>query len=146
MLTANYSIEIDRVGKREWADLLSGFEDANLYQTISYGAIRWGQRNLSHLVLKQYNTPVAVAQVRLVRIPVLGGIAYITAGPIWRPWGQQADVVHLRHMIRALRQEYVIRRGLLLRMLPSISSDDVEAAAASAIFESEGFGYAPRPA
>ena len=45
--------EIDCVTKAQWSALLNHFEDANIYQTWSYGAVRWGERNLSHLLLKQ---------------------------------------------------------------------------------------------
>ena len=45
-----YQIEVDRVKEAEWSELMSRFDDANIYQTWSYGAVRWQQKNLSHLV------------------------------------------------------------------------------------------------
>ena len=58
--------------------LLNDFDDANIYQTWSYGAVRWGEKNLSHVILKKHNEVVAATQLRIVKISWLGvGIAYI---------------------------------------------------------------------
>jgi len=73
-------VEIDRVTSAEWAELLELFVDANVYQTWSFGAIRWGEGNLSHVVLKRDGDVVGIAQVRIVRVPVVGVGSRICAG------------------------------------------------------------------
>ena len=43
-----WQVEVDRATPAEWSAMLDLFDDANLYQTWSYGAVRWGRKNLSH--------------------------------------------------------------------------------------------------
>jgi hypothetical protein len=113
-----YAVETDNVGKDEWTNIIQNFDDASIYQTWSWGAIRWGEKNLSHLVLKKDGEIVAAAQSWLVTIPVVGaGIAYVKWGPMWQVTGRQRNPGIFQSMIRALRLEYVTKRGLLLRVL-----------------------------
>jgi lipid II:glycine glycyltransferase (peptidoglycan interpeptide bridge formation enzyme) len=117
--TSGYQIEIDRVTKTEWEDLLSLFSDATIYQTWSYGAVRWEEENLSHLVLKKDNQVVGLAQATIRKIPLIkAGIAYIPWGPLWQRKEEVKEVEHLRHLIKALKEEYTSKRGLLLRIRP----------------------------
>ena len=53
MVNRDWQVEVDRATPAEWAQMLDLFNDANLYQTWSYGRVRWGEENLSHLVLKR---------------------------------------------------------------------------------------------
>jgi len=124
LLDAGYSTDSDVIDKSTWHDLMLKFDDASFYQTWSYGAISWGESSLSHLVLMKEERAVAIAQMRLVRIPLLkAGVAYITSGPMWKRKDEQANIKHLQNMIRALYNEYVARRGYLLQVLPRTMSD-----------------------
>jgi len=137
-LNISYSIEIDRMAKAEWSEYLLKFEDATIYQTWSYGAVRWGVNNLSHLVLKKGEEIVGLAQVSIKKIPFLeAGIAYIPWGPMWRSKDRENEISKFGEIIRALKNEYAIRRGLLLRIAPNeIDGDDNKC---TSILESEGF-------
>jgi len=119
-IDAGYCAEVDQISKSEWSNLLVQFEDATIYQTWSYGAIRWGEKNLSHLVLRKAKDVVGIAQVSTKSIPFLGaGIAYIPWGPLWRLKGKENDVSEFAELVRALRKEYAMKRGLLLRITPN---------------------------
>jgi hypothetical protein len=119
MSSKQYSIEIDRVTASQWSALLDDFADANIYQTWAYGAVRWGEENLSHVVLKRGDQPVAISQLRIVKFPFIrGGIAYLRWGPLWQLRGQEMDAEIAGQMVQALHQEYAINRGLFLRILP----------------------------
>jgi lipid II:glycine glycyltransferase (peptidoglycan interpeptide bridge formation enzyme) len=127
--------EIDRVTKAQWSALLNHFEDANIYQTWSYGAVRWGERNMSHLLLKQNGEVIGMAQLRIVAVPMLRcGIAYLRWGPLWLARGRAADLSIVDSLARALREEYVRRRGLLLRVLPNAFVGSPRAQALQAAF------------
>src|SRR5436309_15783119 len=77
----NFQPVIDQVSEREWNDLLSQFADASLYQSWAYGAVSWGEKNLSHLRLRSAGQVVGMAQFRIVRVPLLSsGIAYLRWG------------------------------------------------------------------
>ena len=114
-----FKLECRQFSKEEWDSFLTEFQDANLYQTWTYAAVRWGGKNLSHLVLKDGPTVVGAAQVVIVKLPVLGGgLAYVKWGPMWIRRGREADPQVFRELLRALRQKYAVERGFLLRVTP----------------------------
>ena len=91
-----YRADLDAVTASEWPELLGRFEDANFYQTWSYGAVRWGARNLSHLVLRRGGEVAGVAQVRILRAGFLNrGIAYLRWGPVCQLRGRELDAATL---------------------------------------------------
>ncbi len=94
-----WQVEVDRATPEEWAGMLDCFEDANIYQTWSYGVVRWGRKNLSHLVLKRNGDVVAMAQLRIVRPTKLNfGMAYLRWGPLCHRRGTELDAeVAMRH-------------------------------------------------
>jgi lipid II:glycine glycyltransferase (peptidoglycan interpeptide bridge formation enzyme) len=137
-------IEIDRITASEWSESLDLFEDANIYQTWPYGAVRWGQRNLSHLVLKRDGQIVAMAQLRIVRPGSFKcGIAHLRWGPLCHGKNSDLDVEMVRNMATALREEYVLKRGLFLRVLPNAFTETPRAKVFQTAFsdyETEPFG------
>jgi lipid II:glycine glycyltransferase (peptidoglycan interpeptide bridge formation enzyme) len=120
-LGPGYVAEVDTVNEAGWYQLLDQFDDANVYQTWSYDEVRGGRKNISHLLLKKDGQVVAIAQSRIVKVPLVrAGIAYIRWGPIWRSRNQESDPEIFRQAIRALRNEYAGRRGLVLRLYPAL--------------------------
>jgi lipid II:glycine glycyltransferase (peptidoglycan interpeptide bridge formation enzyme) len=120
MADTEYQVEADRITAPDWSRLLQEFEDANLYQTWSYGAIHWGEKNLSHLILRRHGQVAGMAGIRLIRPRLLpGGVAYMRWGPVCQLRGRELDLETLRQMASALRAEYVQKRGLFLRILPN---------------------------
>ena len=114
-----FELECRQFSREEWDSILTEFQDANLYQTWTYAAVRWGGKNLSHLVLKDGPTVVGAAQVVMVKLPVLGGgLAYVKWGPMWIRRGSEADPQVFRELMRALRQKYAVERGFLVRVTP----------------------------
>ena len=141
-LESGYCAHIDQIKEPDWSRLLERFADATLYQTWSYGAVRWRENNLSHIVLKKDDEIVAATQSRIVKLPFIrGGIAYIPGGPMWRVRGRKRDFSILRQMCRLLHEEYVIRRGLFLRIIPR-EFETAEVPIRS-IFETEGLRWRP---
>jgi len=115
-----WHVEVDQIGSAEWAQVLDLFDDANIYQTWSYGAVRWGRKNLSHLVLKRNNEVVGIAQLRIVRPTKLKfGIAYLRWGPICQRRRGDLEPEVLQRVADALYQEYVVNRRLLLQIVPN---------------------------
>lgn len=142
MNNSTYQFEVDHVTAPEWSELLNGFKDANLYQTWAYGATRWGQRNLSHLILKYDNEIVAMAQLLVVRPPHFKiGMAHLRWGPLCQRKGNELDVEIVRRMATALYDEYVSKRGLFLRILPNAYSNTQRAQ----IFQSAFSQYQREP-
>jgi lipid II:glycine glycyltransferase (peptidoglycan interpeptide bridge formation enzyme) len=116
-----WQIEVDRATRAEWSSMLDLFDDANIYQTWSYGAVRWGRKNLSHLVLKHNGEVAGMAQIRIIRPTRFNfGMAYLRWGPLCHRRGRELDAEAASYMARALQEEYVSKRGLLLQILPNV--------------------------
>jgi hypothetical protein len=65
---AGYAWEVDTVDEGQWCRLIEEFDDANIYQTWSYGEVRFGRGNMSHLLLREKGEIVAVAQAGIGEI------------------------------------------------------------------------------
>jgi hypothetical protein len=141
-LDHGYTADFDIVDRRHWHDILGRFSDANIYQTWSYDAIRGGESRLSHMVLRCGGEAVAAAQARLISIPFLGmGAAYLRWAPMWQRQNQSPDPAVFQQAVRALRNEYVCRRGLILRIFPCLYEDNSRITANVLAQE----GYTPVP-
>jgi hypothetical protein len=137
-LRSGYASEVDAVDETAWCQILEQFDDANIYQTWSYDEVRGGRANISHLLLRKNGDIVAAAQARIVKVPLIkAGIAYIRWGPFWRRHEGEADPETFCQAIRALRNEYAYRRGLVLRLYPILFDND--APCFSMILREEGF-------
>lgn len=141
-LEKQYVAEFDTVSRLQWYEVLEQFEDASVYQSWEYDTVRQGEKNLSHFVLKSDDGIVAAAQIRMKKIPVLGiGAAYMRWAPLWRVRGKSADSNIFRMAIRALKNEYVNKRGLFLRIFPFLL--DADDPCLKEILCSEGFVSEP---
>jgi hypothetical protein len=142
-LGPGYTAEVDTVGEQEWYQVLQEFNDANINQTYAAGMVACSRRNISHLILKKNGEIVAAAQARITRIPLLNvGVATIQAGPLWKRGRGEPDQDVFRQAVRALRNEYVCTRGLVLRLFPDLYSED--APCFSSALAEEDFSLAPR--
>ena len=142
MLDPVWQVEVDRATPAEWSSMLDLFYDANLYQTWSYGAVRWGRKNLSHLVLKRNGEVLGMAQLRIIRPTRLNfGMAYLRWGPLCYRRGTEWDTEAALYIARALREEYVCKRGLLLQILPNVFAGSPRAV----LFQSAFSGFTQEP-
>jgi len=139
-LAPGYSVEVDGLGAEEWAGMVTSFSDATLYQTRACESVRWGERHISHLVLRHQGRAVAAAQVRIVKAPLLPmGVAYVYRGPMWRTDGR-FDEETARQMLKALQAEYAGRRGLVLRIAPNEVEETEAGTVVSRVLTEAGFG------
>jgi hypothetical protein len=129
MTDSRWTVEVDRVSREEWALILEQFHDATIYQSFSYGNVRWGEENVSRLVLKLDGEAVGLAQLRIFRPKWLKfGIAYLAWGPLTerRGYGMSREVA-LR-MARCLLAEYSRKRKLHLCVVPNAFAGSARAA------------------
>lgn len=137
-LAPGYSSEVDTIDAPEWCQILEQFDDANIYQTWSYDEVRCGRDKISHLLLKKNGDVVAVAQARIVTVPLIkAGIAYVRWGPLWCRHDDKPNPETFCQAIRALRNEYACKRGLVLRLYPAVF--DNEQSCFLPILKQEGF-------
>jgi hypothetical protein len=117
-------VEVDGQTSDSWSAVVDRFEDANIYQTWAYGSVRWGEGQLSHLVLHREGKILAAAQLRIVKIPVLpAGVAYVRWGPLYHRKGETTDSADALRMLECLQDEYCKRRGLILQVIPNAFPD-----------------------
>lgn len=129
-------IEIDKIDKKNWNNLISQFDDATVFQTWSYG-ISTGN-STSHIVIKKGEEVLACCQTSIRQLPFLNiGIAYITWGPLCIRKGRLFDPDVLFRLMCAIKEEYAIKRGYLLRIWPHATNERKEIL--KQILESEGF-------
>lgn len=122
------AVEVDAIAPEAWDRIAADFDDSTYDQTACSARTQWGARRVSSLLMRRAGTPVAGAQVVVVKLPLLGrGIAYVKFGPFWRARGQPADPQVYRSVILALVAEYCGRRGHLLTILPRPNPDHAEA-------------------
>ncbi len=137
---SGFTASVDRIEEREWHECLTLFADATVYQTWAYGSVSWGRRSLSHLVVREGERVVGMAQFRIVRVPLLGtGIAYLRWGPLHRLHGSEGDPSVLRALIEAITDEYVRRRGLLVRIVPNAFQADSQGRTIEKAYAAAGF-------
>jgi len=99
-------------GAPEWSQMLELFSDANLYQTWSYARIHWGEKNLSHLVLKRGGEVLGMAQVRIVRPTRFKfGMAYLRWGPLYERRGRPLDPEAATNMAAPSMRSMSAREG-----------------------------------
>lgn len=135
MQSASWQVEVDRATPAEWSEMLALFDDANLYQTSAYGGVRWGEKNLSRLVLKREGEVMGMAQVRIVRpSPLKFGMAYLRWGPLWERRGAESDPEVPMRLVRAIEHEYLEKRKLFLRVIPNAFPGTPRAASMNAAF------------
>ncbi len=124
-LGMGYSAEADCVSEQEWSRLIERFRDCTIKQAWAFGAALSHERNMSRLVLRRDGEVVAVAQVKTQNFPIVGGgRGYISWAPLWMPMDREPDTEDFRQAIRALRNEYVCKRGFTLRMEPLVYDED----------------------
>lgn len=123
-----FEVSVDGQTPVSWSEVLGGFADASIYQTWAYGAVRWGERNLSHLVVRCANRVVAAAQVRIIRMPVFPtGVAYLRWGPMCYPKDAPSDHEVPGRMLEWLKAEYCERRGMILQVIPNAYPESIRA-------------------
>lgn len=133
-------LRIEPVERARWVEATAGFADHNYRHTWDFGMASAARNRAvsEHVALLDGAQVVALADVRVRKLPLVGGgIAYVTGGPLTRRGGD-LDVGLFAAAARALREEYGARRGLVLRILPPVGPEPWNRDLRSAL-EREGF-------
>jgi hypothetical protein len=132
----------------EWAASVGSFWGYGYRQTWAYGETLARLRGAAseHVLVYDAGRLVGAADVRLRRLPVVGGgLAYVSGGPLLNlRSGDERLPFFLARTLRALKQEYAVRRGCVLRCVPPLDMAD-EPAGVAELFRAEGFGTCASP-
>lgn len=130
----------DAAGAVAWSEALDRFPDASVYQTWWFGAACWGERQASHLRVEQGTEVIGLAHLRVMRVPGLRcGVAQLRWGPVCGRAIQPGYVERLTLTLQALKEEYVRRRGLVLRVIPPVFEGGPEAECVRPALATAGF-------
>jgi lipid II:glycine glycyltransferase (peptidoglycan interpeptide bridge formation enzyme) len=126
---------------QHWAQLAADFRDLNYRHGWSYGktsAERFGAQ-IEHVAIQDGCETIGLAAVRVKTVPLLKtGIAYVGGGPLTRR-GRPEDLQALESCLAALREEYLVRRGLTLRILPPLQPEQSGHDAVAEVYRNLGF-------
>jgi hypothetical protein len=118
--TPGLTVEVDGTAPRAWDATLAGFRDASWEQSAAWVHARWGARRASRLLVRQGGVPIGGAHVVVLALARgrLPGVAYVKFGPFWRRDDGPGDGAAYRTVVTALVDEYCVRRGHCLTILP----------------------------
>lgn len=138
---------VEPVTRETWIHEARRFCDYSYRQTWAYGELLAERRRAVsvHVAIRWGNDLLGLADVRLKRAPFgLGGLAFVSWGPLVQLGGQD-DLQRLIRCMEALRDEFVKRRRLLLRvdLQPSLCRPDWSDRAAE-LLSAAGFSRARR--
>jgi hypothetical protein len=132
-------VACDPAAKDEWSSLLDAFNDASLYQSWEYADVHWAYCRRERFVVRKGGEAVSLAQVIILDLPMIR-IAYVPWGPVWRKRGVPDDPSSFGLAVGLLKDEYVRRRKMVLRIRPyGFAERDP---ALKTILEGEGFSSA----
>jgi len=135
-----FSYVLEEAEDDSWYRVLDLFQDASVFQTIAFCRAKMTGARLEQLVLRRGPDVAASALVRVVPIPLLGtSIAYVLWGPLFHRWSGPRDASTLAHALKALRDEYVVKRRLGLRIVPMLTGAD--GAEWSTLFQEQGYRH-----
>ncbi len=111
-----------------WIGIIEQFSNKSIYQTVEYAKVMGGSRaKTEYVIICKGSETVGACVIRLYSITPLGpGIAYGYRGPLYRTVTSEGKCFNSDeycNVLRVLREEYVVRRGLYLRLFPYVQSD-----------------------
>ena len=129
----NNDYSINPIEKKEWLHHVSKCNTYNYRQSWAFGTACAARLNAAceHIAIQNpKGVIVGLADVRIKRIPLIGGgIAYINGGPLMLGYHHHDKEIFTK-IISALTKEYTLRRGLTLRIapppLPEENKKDIE--------------------
>ena len=133
-------VEVDAIPSSRWSELLQQFSDSSVYQTWPYEGVIHPRFEVSRLVVYKGNSVIGLVQASLARAPILGsGVAYIRSGPVWQAKNRLPNQEHFLICLRAILQEYAVRRGLMVRIVTRLNAEGERWAVP--VFEEAGFRF-----
>ncbi len=137
-MSANLTVE--RISKHKWDELAPTFRDASYRQCSSYAtaaARRVGAKSELNGLIDSHRL-IGLADVRIKNLPMTPwGLAYANYAPIVMQ-DERFPEKQFGRCLDALREEYVERRRLVLRVTPALNGglfQDIQASC----FEASGF-------
>jgi len=127
------SMEPKDFSQYDWAELVSGYQGLSLMQTWEYAEAKSQMESWKvwRAIFKNESRIIGAVQAMVRPFPLIGGgLVWINRGPLWDDGGG-SDPSLLATMIKELKQYWVEKRGMYLRIAPPASEDCAAANALS---------------
>ncbi len=114
------SYGLQRVALETWYAVLDDFDDSTIFQTPAFATVKSRPACADTFAVVSDSGLVASALVRVFPARLIGAtVAYVLHGPLCRVRQGHPDPDAFRYAIRLLREEYVERRRVTLRIKPA---------------------------
>ena len=113
----SWLLDSKAITREDWSLLLGAFKDASLYQSWEYAEVHWAYGLREHQVIRKDGEAVCLAQVIILNLPLIR-IAYVPWGPLWKRRDVPDDPSLFKLAVSLLKEEYVLRRKMVLRFRP----------------------------
>ncbi|MGI9413165.1 MAG: lipid II:glycine glycyltransferase FemX [Hyphomicrobiales bacterium] len=131
-------VELNVVHGSVWDRHAAAFCDVVQEHTGCFTSARWGAGRRETVTVSRHGEIIGGAVVVLFRVPGSErGLAIVKWGPLWRRPGTPADPRRFERIMRAIKREYVDRRGCFLSILPHADPD--RGATTAGVLERLGF-------
>lgn len=108
-------------------EIASAYCEVVQEQTACFLRSRWGAHRVETVTVEQDGRRIGAAAVTLIQPPLIdSGLAIIKWGPLWCASADRQDRDLLQTVLAALKQEYVVRRGYYLSIMPHADPDRSE--------------------
>jgi GNAT acetyltransferase-like protein len=127
----------------EWDGLMARAAEPSLVQSWAYGEAkaRTSAWKIERVVVRDGEKIVALVQAQTRLLPVVNrGLVWVNRAPVAIEAGEGSDPAAWSRLLEALRQHWVVKRGLLLRVALPVAADKAGS------FESAGFHPISSPA
>lgn len=113
------------VDAQTWDAALADFSDASYEQSDAYMSGQWGEGRVWRLLVRtQAGQTLGGALVVEFTPPLLGtGLAYVKFGPFWHRRAEARNESAYSAIVKALVDEFCVRRGHMLSILPRPSPE-----------------------
>lgn len=114
----NIKYKIFKDSEVEWNSQINNFYNSNIYQTIAFNKNSIGGDNLEQFFINNGTDNLSAALVRIKYSPVIRrGVAYIRWAPLINKSFQNMHNKIFNISLNELKNEYVIKRKLALRIM-----------------------------
>lgn len=125
-LTKDWRIKY--IAENEWNHSFRECKEANLLQSWQYGDVKkeldgWSPQRI--LILNENNNPIALAQILMRKIPLIGNIARLNRGPLLMSGSTRSEEIRLKiFALSALLRGLQPQRLLYLRAAPELPNEE----------------------
>ena len=126
--TTSFHLEHQNIEREPYEELFAQCTRSNLLQSAAYGEAKRRVENYGVVrkVVLEGGMPLAIYQVLVKRLPLLGTVARINRGPLYLGDGRSVPGGRRSDIYRSLYEEWIGREGVFLQIAPDLPDEGKE--------------------